>query len=92
MKTAAFADVNKQINYMKTDHVRGKIFKRREGIVSHLFISTLNFVQVQDLKIPMKKTLSKRTPKRDELLVNMMTRMMTLTTFHRMTPFRMLVI
>ena len=31
MKTAAFADVNKQINYMKTDHVRGKIFKRREG-------------------------------------------------------------
>ena len=31
VKTAVFADVNKQINYMKTDHIRGKIFKRREG-------------------------------------------------------------
>ena len=31
VKTSVFADVNKQINYMKTDHIRGKIFKRREG-------------------------------------------------------------
>lgn len=29
--TQVFADVNKQINYMKTDHVRGKIFARREN-------------------------------------------------------------
>ena len=31
VKTSVFADVNKQINFMKTDHIRGKIFKRREG-------------------------------------------------------------
>jgi hypothetical protein len=29
-KTKVFADVNKQIGYMKTDHIRGKIFARRE--------------------------------------------------------------
>ena len=29
VKTGVFADVNKQIGYMKTDHVRNKIFKRR---------------------------------------------------------------
>lgn len=31
VKTQVFADVNKQINYMKTDHIRGKIFSRREA-------------------------------------------------------------
>ena len=28
IKTSAFADVNKQIGNMKTDHIREKIFKR----------------------------------------------------------------
>ena len=28
IKTSTFADVNRQIGNMKTDHVRGKIFKR----------------------------------------------------------------
>lgn len=28
IKTGAFANVNKQIGNMKTDHIRGKIFKR----------------------------------------------------------------
>mgnify|MGYP000543585825 CR=1 FL=1 len=31
VKTQVFADVNKQINFMKTDHIRGKIFSRREA-------------------------------------------------------------
>ena len=28
IKTGAFADVNRQIGNMKSDHIRGKIFKR----------------------------------------------------------------
>ena len=37
INTKVFADVNKQISYMKTDHVRGKIFARREAEGTEIF-------------------------------------------------------